>query len=140
MGTDAAFVTLGLAVGAQPIEITRAFRALSRASHPDHGGERNRFEGVLSAYRALQQAGLVPRPSPAASAARNAPASPPAMSCTVAARYRAFVRDLDHAAAMVVTPVASRLPSPARTTVRETSFSAHRFAEILERELTRNAA
>ena len=39
MGTDAAFATLGVAVGAQPIEITRAFRALSRRSHPDTGGE-----------------------------------------------------------------------------------------------------
>ena len=132
MGMDAAFATLGLAVGAQPIEITRAFRALSRASHPDHGGDRHRFEGVLSAYRALQRAGLVPRTStPTTPAPQTAPTSP------VAARYRAFVRDLDRAAAMVVTPVVS---AP-RAVVREQhSTSARSFAEILERELLRTAA
>ena len=59
MGTDAAFATLGIAVGAQPIEITRAFRALSRQSHPDTGGERSVFVTVVAAYRTLQRAGLV---------------------------------------------------------------------------------
>ena len=60
MGTDAAFATLGIAVGAQPIEITRAFRALSRQSHPDTGGgEPSVFATVVAAYRTLQRAGLV---------------------------------------------------------------------------------
>ena len=137
MGMDAAFATLGLAVGAQPIEITRAFRALSRASHPDHGGDRNRFEGVLSAYRALQQAGLVPRTS-----TESAPTPQKAPSCPVAARYRAFVRDLNRAAAMVVTPAMTPVVSapPAVPREQHPSPSSRRFAEILDRELLRNAA
>ena len=132
MGMDAAFATLGLAAGAQPIEITRAFRALSRASHPDRGGDRRRFEAVLAAYRALQRAGLVPRTSTSATPAPHA-----APTSHVAARYRAFVRDLDRAAAMVVAPVVS----PPRAVVREQHpTSARSFAEILERELLRAAA
>lgn len=130
MGMDAAFATLGLAAGAQPIEITRAFRALCRASHPDRGGDRRRFEAVLAAYRTLQRAGFVAR-TPPTPAPQAAPTSP------VAARYRAFVRDLDQAAAMVVTPVVS----PPRAVVREQHpTSARSFAEILERELLRTAA
>ena len=132
MGMDAAFATLGLAVGAQPIEITRAFRALSRATHPDCGGDRRRFEAVLAAYRVLQRTGLVTRtpvvvaPSP------------------VADRYRTFLRDLDRAAAIVVTsapPAARPVPLAAPSTVSTTRTSrADRFAAILERELGRRAA
>lgn len=57
MDTAVALATLGLTEGASPTDITRAFRVLSRASHPDHGGDRSRFEAVLAAYRALQRAG-----------------------------------------------------------------------------------
>ena len=129
MGMDAAFATLGLAVGAQPIEITRAFRALSRATHPDCGGDRRRFEAVLAAYRVLQHAGHVTRTS--VTTAPN----------PVASRYRKFLRDLDRAAAMVVTdptPVSRRAPLAAPSATR--SSRADRFAAILERELGRRAA
>lgn len=134
MGMDAAFATLGLAVGAQPIEITRAFRALSRASHPDRGGDRTRFEAVVAAYRALQRAGRTQR-------ARHAPTP-------AASHYTAFLRDLDRAAAMVITPVTTTptattpdATTPVPTgTPRPPSASGARFAEVLERELQRFAA
>ncbi len=135
MGTDAAFATLGLAVGAQPIEITRAFRALSRATHPDHGGDRCRFEVVLGAFRALQCAGLVTKQPAAAPAA---PTSRTPVPCAAADRYRSFLRDLDRAAAMIVTPIPATA-NPPTLSVRP-DRSADRFAEILERELQRAAA
>ena len=135
MGTDAAFATLGLAVGAQPIEITRAFRALSRATHPDHGGDRRCFEVVLAAFRALQCVGLVTK-EPAAPPA--APTSQPAVPGTTAGRYRSFLRDLDRAAAMIVTPIPATA-TPANLSVRPDRAS-DRFAEILERELRRAAS
>ena len=132
MGMDAAFATLGLAVGAQPIEITRAFRALSRATLPDCCGDRRRFEAVLAAYRVLQHTGLVTRTP------TTATPSP------VANRYRTFLRDLDRAAAMVVPsapPVARHAPLAAPSTTNMTRTSrADRFAAILERELDRRAA
>ena len=128
MGTDAAFATLGLAVGAQPIEITRGFQALSRATHPDCGGDRRRFETMLAAYRvcntrASSRAPSTETPSP------------------VVNRYRTFLRDLDRAAAMAVTdptPVTRRAPLAASSTTR--TSRADRFAAILERELGRRAA
>ena len=135
MGTDAAFATLGLAVGAQPIEITRAFRALSRATHPDHGGDRRCFEVVLAAFRALQCAGLVTK-APAAPPA--APTSQRPVTGAAAARYRSFLRDLDRAAAMIVTPLPAAA-TPANHSVRP-GRASDRFAEILERELHRAAA
>ena len=135
MGTDAAFATLGLAVGAQPIEITRAFRALSRATHPDHSGDRRSFEVVLAAFRALQYAGLVtkkPTPPPAAPTTQH-----PAPGAA-AARYRSFLRDLDRAAAMIVTSI-PETATPPSLSVRPDRAS-DRFAAILERELRRAAA
>ena len=41
-------VGLGVAAGASSNEITRAFRVLCRALHPDHGGDRQRFETVVA--------------------------------------------------------------------------------------------
>ena len=169
MGTDAAFATLGLAVGARSTEITRAFRVQSRASHPDHGGERERFERVLAAYRHLQQCGLVSRQIDAvpahafAAAASGEPGSiisartdflrtqTVGRPCPVAASYRRFIRDLEAAAAIVVTrptlAPANAHASPARapdgattaTTAQATAGGAT-FAEILDRELLRAAA
>ena len=137
MGMDAAFATLGLAAGAQPIEITRAFRALSRVSHPDRGGDRRRFEAVLAAYRTLQRAGLVERQS-----GPVIPTMPPvpATAGGAANRYRAFVRDLDRAAAMTVTPAPKvTVPRRANLTPMRPSRTGERFADILDRILAGNA-
>ena len=103
MGMDAALATLGLAVGAQPNEITRAFRAHSRASHPDRGGDRRQFEAVLHAYRELQRAGLVDR-GPARVQSSHPPIAAPHPA---ERRYRDFVRDLERVAAIVVIPAAA---------------------------------
>jgi hypothetical protein len=59
MSTDAAFATLGVAVGSPTFEIKRAFRALTRKAHPDHGGDAAHFAAIVSAYRELQNAGFV---------------------------------------------------------------------------------
>lgn len=128
MGTDAAFATLGLAVGAPSIDITRAFRSLCRALHPDHGGDRSRFETVVDAYRRLQQAGLVHATAsvrPMATRTRRNP-------------YADLRHDLDRYAAMVpATPIARA--QPARVSEAPTP-SADRFTALLDQELARIAA
>lgn len=144
MGTDAAFATLGLAVGAQPIEITRAFRACCRALHPDHGGDRADLEHAVAAYRVLQAAGLVTRErsgeSPLMRPFRSprfgsfgggfkTPASSRPLIDPTIAYYRALADDLDRAASIVVTP---------RSVERRTSTRL--FADVLEAALQRIAA
>ena len=149
MGTDAAFATLGIAVGAQPIEITRAFRALSRRSHPDTGGEPAVFDKVVAAYRTLQRAGLV-RAEPIVDT--DAPGvDGPAEALDVVLKgpgqrtshvpgpadrhYRRFLDGLDRAAAMPDLWI--ERPAPRRRVVEETRVAGATFAEILDRELQR---
>ena len=125
MGTDAAFATLGIAVGAQPIEITRAFRAQSRHAHPDAGGEPAAFATIVAAYRTLQRAGLV-RSERSATPVRNPSAAD--------LHYRRFVAGLDRVVAMPETRVEK---SPERRSVVDTRETSMTFAEILDRELLR---
>lgn len=116
MGTDAAFATLGIAVGVQPIEITRAFRALSRRSHPDTGGQPAVFATIVAAYRTLQRAGLVradrspvkPAPASGVPIGPTGPVPDGGGRCQRSGRvpssadrhYRRFLDGLDRAAAM----------------------------------------
>jgi hypothetical protein len=141
MGMDAAFATLGLAPGAPPIEVTRAFRALSRASHPDHGGDRTRFEAVLSAYRALQAAGLSGRTSHRSSPPRTRARAVAEAACSPAARrYRDFLRDLDAAAAIHVAAAPPSIPAAPAGPSSRVSHTGERFAKVLERVLSSAAA
>ena len=149
MGTDAAFATLGIAVGAQPIEITRAFRARSRQSHPDAGGEPAAFATVVAAYRTLQRAGLVraepcvDTESPDLDSPTEAPGVVPTGRGLRTSRvtgpadrhYRRFLDGLDRAAAM--PDVWIERPAPRRLVVDETRVAGATFAEILDRELLR---
>jgi hypothetical protein len=48
-----AWTTLGLAPGASLVEVRRAFRQLALATHPDHGGDAERFREVQDAYERL---------------------------------------------------------------------------------------
>lgn len=140
MDTAVALATLGLTEGASPTDITRAFRVLSRASHPDHGGDRSRFEAVLAAYRALQRAGCARparsrRPEPTATATvaeRPTPDAATEPTTVIDVRtdrpardpYRRLLDDLARAEATpytrprarrTVTPVPQRpFPMPAR--------------------------
>ena len=66
-----AFALLGLDVTASRDEVTRAFRAAAKRTHPDHGGDRRAFEQVWEAYSVLR-ALPVRRPNPFLSFA-NAP-------------------------------------------------------------------
>ncbi len=148
MGTDAAFATLGIAVGAQPIEITTAFRALCRQSHPDVGGEPAAFSAIVAAYRLLQRAGLVRAEgadpdAPGATGSLEAAAtvsagSDPRMgraSGPAERHYRRFLDGLDRAAA---TPkVWIDPPAPRLHIVDGTRVAGATFAEILDRELLR---
>ncbi len=125
MGKEAAFVVLGLPENAQSIEITRAFRDLSRRTHPDVGGDPLRFASIVAAYRSLQRAGLVDRDQPKASA--------PSLADTY---YRRLLRQLDQAA--------TRLESATRTrslTRPSAPFApaptGESFTAILDRELRR---
>ena len=149
MGTDAAFATLGIAVGAQPIEITRAFRALSRQSHPDIGGEPAVFAAVVTAYRSLQRAGLVRaersadgdewREDNSIEAARVVPRRrDPRLGRMPGAperHYRRFLDGLDRAAAMPDLRIDP--PAPRRHVIDEPRWAGATFAEILDRELLR---
>lgn len=45
---------LGVGPRAGRSEVQRAFRALSKARHPDHGGADDDFEELLSAYELLR--------------------------------------------------------------------------------------
>ncbi len=149
MGTDAAFATLGIAVGAQPIEITRAFRALSRRSHPDSGGEPAVFAKVVAAYRTLQRAGLV-RAEPIVDTVAPGVDRPAGATDVVSTarvprtrrvpgpadrHYRRFLDGLDRAAAMPDLWIDRSAPH--RPVVDETRVAGATFAEILDRELLR---
>jgi hypothetical protein len=59
MATDCPFATLGLAPGADPENITSAFRRAARATHPDHGGDARAFERVMSAMDELRRNGAL---------------------------------------------------------------------------------
>ena len=48
-----AFSVLGLLPSASAIEIKRTYRTLVKEHHPDKGGDRDRFEQIVSAYRIL---------------------------------------------------------------------------------------
>ena len=149
MGTDAAFATLGIAVGAQPIEITRAFRALSRQSHPDNGGEPAVFATIVAAYRTLQRAGLVraehaadPEALGADGPTEEARMVPrrrgPRMGRVPAVadrHYRRFLDGLERAAAMPDLRIDP--PTPCRPIRDESGEAGVSFAEILDRELLR---
>src|SRR5690242_7148802 len=58
-----AYALLGLDVSASRDEVTSAFRAAARRTHPDHGGDRSEFEAVFAAYAYLR-ALPVRRPNP----------------------------------------------------------------------------
>jgi len=47
---QAAFAVLGLSPGASPTEVRRAYREKVKEVHPDHGGDRERFQQVREAY------------------------------------------------------------------------------------------
>ena len=141
MGTDAAFATLGIAVGSQPIAITRAFRALSRELHPDRGGDPRRFSAIVTAYRALQKAGLVraepvriepAAPFPERTENDRTPSRHPS---PVESYYRRFLQGLDRAALEPDPPARSVQQKTTRAPI--VAAYADRFAEILERELLR---
>ena len=51
-----AMEVLGVAPGAGPAEIRRAFLALARRHHPDRGGDPVRFRRIVNAYLALTRA------------------------------------------------------------------------------------
>ena len=152
MGKDAAFATLGLAAGASPTEITRAFRARSRALHPDMGGDAHLFAGVVTAYRTLQRLGFLGREDSAPSttpvgpttAVASAPASPSRSTeavpsdrvSPVASRYRRFLDDLAFVASMPdAWTIAGR--ESARDVGYAVDESGAHFEEILDREMRR---
>lgn len=115
MSMDAAFATLGIAAGAQPIEITRAFRLRSREWHPDTGGDPRVFTEIVAAYRTLQRAGL-------ADGRRTSDAE---------RFYRRFLDGLDRVASIPSAAVAVPRQRP-----RDPGANVS-FAEILDRELRR---
>lgn len=61
-----AYALLGLDVSASRDEVTSAFRAAARRTHPDHGGDRSEFEAVWAAYSYLRSLPepVVRRPNP----------------------------------------------------------------------------
>ena len=141
MSTDAAFATLGVAVGSVPKDITRAFRALTRESHPDTGGDPVRFTEIVNAYRCLQRAGLV-RNEPGDTERPAEAKVDPKLIDWVAKRaeprvesyYRRFLQGLDRVTSQPDEfEVASTRPSRSK---RAGSVDV-RFAEILDRELMR---
>lgn len=143
MGKDAAFATLGLAAGASPTEITRAFRARSRALHPDMGGDAQSFAGAVTAYRTLQQLGFV-RAEEAKAAGPSAKGQPVLRSqphervvpSPVASRYRRFLSDLAFVASMPDGwTIAGR--ESANAVGYPVDHSGAHFEEILDREMRR---
>lgn len=49
------FATLGVSPGASRDDLTRAFRRLARITHPDKGGDPERFKAVTEAYDAARR-------------------------------------------------------------------------------------
>ncbi len=73
MDGTSARAALGLAPGAGPHEVKAAYRALAKHTHPDAGGDRERFEALTAAYRLALRSGprhrfLVPGTLPAGAA------------------------------------------------------------------------
>ena len=140
MSTDAAFATLGIVVGSHPRDITRAFRSLSRESHPDTGGDPLRFTAIVTAYRALQNAGMVyaDGPTPALASQRPQPWREQPASRRAEPRvesyYRRFLHGMDRLVGQPDLPT-----GPIRTTDRPMTVvsTPDRFAELLDRELLR---
>lgn len=60
----AARLLLGVPADADRAHLARAFRAAIKAARPDHaGGDAERFRQLIAAYRLIQQADVVSRPS-----------------------------------------------------------------------------
>ena len=59
-----ALALLGLDDSATSVDVTRAFRAAAKRSHPDHGGNRDEFEQIRAAYLALRNRRPARRPNP----------------------------------------------------------------------------
>ena len=118
MGKDAAFVALGLTETARSTEITRAFRTLSRRTHPDVGGDPVCFAAIVAAYRSLQRAGLVDREQPTL-----------ATPAFVDSYYRRMLRQLDQGTRRLESATRFR-PSPVTQ-----AAAGERFADVLDRQL-----
>mmetsp|Transcript_30791 Transcript_30791/g.57715 ORF Transcript_30791/g.57715 Transcript_30791/m.57715 type:complete len:231 (+) Transcript_30791:83-775(+) len=69
--------TLGLTVGCNGQDVTRAFRRLARQHHPDKGGDKEKFQKLNAAYELLSTSLPV---APPASSATKAPERPPGQS------------------------------------------------------------
>lgn len=110
MGTDSPFAVLGVPEDCTTTELTRAFRAAARRTHPDHGGDAAAFRRVVAAYRAACR-------TRRASGAAGDP-------------YRAFLTGLDAAARLPVRPVTVVAPVPPRA-APPVPPSAARFARVL---------
>ena len=93
MGTDSPYAVLGLDEDASGDLVRRAFRTRAQATHPDHGGRREDFEAVVSAFRSL-----APR-----LARRRRTVDP----------YRVMVADLDYYGSLTFEPATVR-PEPGR--------------------------
>lgn len=48
------YITLGVAVGTSKDECKKAWRALSRKYHPDNGGDKDMFDEVQKAWKAIE--------------------------------------------------------------------------------------
>jgi hypothetical protein len=163
--TDTPYGVLGLATDATEVEIRRAFRRAALATHPDRGGDRDRFEIVHGAYAALRRdsgptclhTDKVPaedtkQAAPVRSTpVRSTPVRPAQVrSATVRSTagrvdpYARMMADLEAAAAIVVTPRARPpLVDIKRATAQVTSplaETATAFRRVLERELERLVA
>ena len=138
MGNQSPHTLLGIAVDADEAEIRRAFRVAALATHPDRGGDRDRFEAIHAAYETLRRgfAAAVCSDAPRAhSGGRSSVPRDP---------YAQMLVDLDAAAAMVVTRptpgVSADKPRPAPDAWTSLAATASAFRRIFERELERQAA
>ena len=133
MSTDAAFETLGIATGSSTIEIKRAFRALTRDSHPDRGGDASRFAQIVSAYRELQRAGYVQVETTdwlvggESFRARS--------HSRVENHYRHFARAINHVEASGIRASTHVTQFDRSRVVEPNQTNQLAFAEILERQL-----